>query len=122
MPTPRTAEGKVAQAERPNWQPLEDLVGEPVVGQFMWMFEVELRDGSLLQAYKHVDTRQYIHLDAGGTAFVYEPPDWYRVVGAAEVLAQVFASLPRLAGVTSEQIRESHEALERLVAADADSW
>jgi hypothetical protein len=37
----------------------------------MWMFEVELENGLRLHAYKHWETRRYLHLDHGGRAFVY---------------------------------------------------
>jgi hypothetical protein len=39
----------------------------------LWIFEVELTDGTPLQAYKHVDTRGYVHLAPDGAAFVFEP-------------------------------------------------
>jgi hypothetical protein len=101
--------GRITGSERPDWRPLEDLVGEPVAADFMWMFQVELSDGSLLHAYKHIDTRRYIHLDADAAAFAYEEPDRYRPVIAGRVLAEIFATLPRLAGVTADQIRTSRE-------------
>lgn len=69
----------------------------------MWMFEVELSNGTLLQAYKHVDTSGYVHLDPHGAAFVYEPPDRYRPFPLADVLAAVFGGLPWLRGVTANR-------------------
>ena len=62
-----------------------DAVGEEVCRDFMWMFEVELSNGKRLQAYKHADTRRYIH-----------------------------SPLPGLAGVTAEQISASWTAVGRL--------
>jgi hypothetical protein len=41
------------------------------VEDFMWMFEVELESGLRLHAYKHIETRKYLHLDKEGRAFVY---------------------------------------------------
>lgn len=35
------------------------------------MFEVELESGLRLHAYKHRETRRYLHLDKEGRAFVY---------------------------------------------------
>jgi NAD(P)-dependent dehydrogenase (short-subunit alcohol dehydrogenase family) len=110
----RVCKGKSSQGDRPEWGPLLDAVGEELTGDFMWMFEVELTNGSSLQAYKHIDTRRYVHLAPDGEAFVFEPPECYRSVPAADVLAAVFAPLPGLAGVTEEQIRASWEAVERL--------
>ncbi|MGV1046910.1 MAG: hypothetical protein ACOYD4_00085 [Solirubrobacterales bacterium] len=56
--------------ERPEWGPLIELAPDHV-GDFMWMFEVELENGVALHAYKHWETRRYLHLDHGGRAFVY---------------------------------------------------
>lgn len=41
------------------------------LGDFMWMHEIELEDGTRLHAYKHYETRRYLHLDHGGRAFVF---------------------------------------------------
>ena len=106
--------GRMTQGDRPDWNPLLDVVGEEVTGDFMWMFEVELTNGTSLQAYKHIDTRRYVHLDPDGAAFVFEPPDRYRRFPLADVLAGVFAGLPRLAGVTGEQVSRSWAVLDRL--------
>jgi hypothetical protein len=110
----RVYRGTSTQGERPDWGPLLEAVGEQVTGDFMWMFEVVLTDGTSLQAYKHIDTRRYIHLGSDGEAFVYESSDRYRRFPAADVLAAVFAPLPGLAGVTGEQVGASWAAVERL--------
>ena len=103
----RVCRGKVTQGHKPEWRPLLDTVGEEVTGDFMWMFEVGLSDGTPLQAYKHVESRCYIHLAPDGATFVFEPPDRYRSVPTADVLAAVFAPLIRLADVTDQQITAS---------------
>jgi hypothetical protein len=72
--------GRVLQGETPQWQPLLDLVGEAGAGDFMWMFEVRLSNGTKLQAYKHIDTRRYLHLATDGRAFVFQSPDHYRLL------------------------------------------
>jgi hypothetical protein len=89
-------------------------VGEQVTGDFMGMYEVELDDGTHLQVYKHIDTRRSVHLAADGTAYYYEPPDRYVRIAAGRVFAEVFRHLPRLAGVTEEQIAASWAAVDRL--------
>jgi hypothetical protein len=106
--------GEMVQGEQPDWQPLEDLVGTDVVGDFMWMYEVALSDGRSLHAYKHVDTRRYIHMTADRSAFAYEPERRYLPVPAEEVLAEVFASLVGLAGVTARQLAASWASVARL--------
>jgi hypothetical protein len=114
----RVYRGRSEQGERPEWGPLRDVVGEQVMGDFMWMYEVMLTDGTALQVYKHIDTRRSVHLASDGTVFVFEPPDRYRRFPAADVFAEVFAPLPRLAGVTDEQIAASQAVLEQLGAGD----
>jgi len=110
----RVYRGKSEQGERPEWGPLLNAVGEQVIGDFMWMYEVVLTDGTALQVYKHIDTRRSVHLASDGTVFVFEPPDRYRRFPAADVFAEVFADLPLLAGVTAEQIAASKAAVEAL--------
>jgi hypothetical protein len=114
MPRTRTLKGNATQGHRPVWQPLLDAVGERVTCDFMWMFEVTLENGTLVQAYKHVDTRGYLHLAADGTAYVYTANDRYRPTPAADVLEAVIVNLPGLAGVTLEQIDASWAAVKRL--------
>jgi hypothetical protein len=56
--------------ERPDWGPLIELAPENF-DEFMWMFEVEMEDGLRIHAYKHSETRRYVHLDQFGRAYVY---------------------------------------------------
>ncbi|HVY77544.1 MAG TPA: hypothetical protein VG898_03460 [Solirubrobacterales bacterium] len=56
--------------EAPEWEPLLDLA-EAHVEDFMWMYAVELEDGSRVQAYKHRWTRNYLFLDGDSRAYVY---------------------------------------------------
>jgi hypothetical protein len=59
---------------KPEWGPLLDLAPDHI-DDFMWMFEVELESGLRLHAYKHIETRKYLHLDKEGRAFVYLWPE-----------------------------------------------
>lgn len=106
--------GEWAQGDSPNWQPLLEAVDEEVTQDFMWMFEVTLSDGRQLQAYKHIDSRGYVHLASDGTAFVYEPPDRYRPSDLAKVLTAVFSRMIGLAGVSGDQVAASWAAVERV--------
>lgn len=85
MDTGHVYPGTIKQGDTPNWGPLLDIVGDAGVEEFMWMFEVELDDGTPLQAYKHIDTRRYLHLAADGSVFVYEPPETYRQINLAKL-------------------------------------
>jgi hypothetical protein len=74
----RTVRGEMtSQYDKPDWEPLLDLSPEHV-DEFMWMFEVELESGLRLHAYKHIETRKYLHLDKEDRAFVYVWPDEIR--------------------------------------------
>ena len=55
------------------WEPLIEAVGERLVGTFMWMYEEEMADGTILHVYKHVHTRRYMHLSTDGRAYAYTP-------------------------------------------------
>jgi len=41
------------------------------------MYAAELTDGTRLQAYKHYWTRDYLHLDDEGRAFIYVGQERY---------------------------------------------
>jgi hypothetical protein len=111
---PTVFDGDAIQGHDPDWAPLVAAVGEELVGDFMWMYEVELENGTEVQAYKHIDTRRYVHLDAAGMAYAYESPGRYRVVSVVDALTEAFKPLPGLFGVTPAQIRRSWEAVVRL--------
>ena len=83
--------GETTQGDSPVWEPLLAAIGEELAGDFMWMFEVRLTDGRLLQAYKHIDTRRYLHLGPDGSAFVYESRSRYRAVPLGKLVLEVAA-------------------------------
>jgi hypothetical protein len=66
-------------APEPEWEPLLNFAPDHV-GDFMWMFAVELTDGTRLQAYKHYWNRNYLHLDNEGRTFIYAGNDRYEEV------------------------------------------
>jgi hypothetical protein len=70
----RIVRGETAQYDTPNWDPLLELAPDHI-GDFMWMCEVQLESGLRLHAYKHRETRKYLHLDMEGRAFVYIWPE-----------------------------------------------
>ena len=64
--------GKMVEPPHPlNWKPLVELAGKQAE-DFMLMFDVELKNGPRLTAFKHWLTRGYIHLSRDGRAFVFE--------------------------------------------------
>jgi len=55
----------------------------------MWMFTVEAEYGRRIQAYKHIFTRRYVHLDGTGAAFVYREDGRYQQVDALWLIDMV---------------------------------
>lgn len=90
---PRTGiAGRMRQYDRPDWKPLEELLGsDDLCAHFMWMHDVVLDDGTVLNAYKHRWTRGYIHLAANGRTFYYVTNDLYREVDPYTLIKAVFA-------------------------------
>lgn len=76
------------RVDAPEWEPLLNLAPDHVV-DFMWMYAVELTDGTRLQAYKHYWTRDYLHLSEDGRAFVYVPKTRYEEVNPPWLLMRV---------------------------------
>jgi hypothetical protein len=80
------------ESRTPNWGPLESLLGSDLLcGYFMWMGDIELEDGTILDAYKHHVTRDYLHLASDGRAFRYTPAGRYREVDVCTLIGEVFA-------------------------------
>jgi hypothetical protein len=82
--------GERSQGDHPTWEPLLTLVGDVLVGEFMWMFEIELADGAAVHAYKHIFTRRYLHIAEDGRTLVYTTTGRYRPIDRYEALALAF--------------------------------
>jgi len=92
----RTLSGRPTLRDRPDWDPLIDLVGLELVRWFMWMYAIELADGSSVHAYKHRGTRHYLHLSTDGRAFAYLRPERYREVDVDGALELAFVGWENL--------------------------
>ena len=86
---PRTLTGRSISSQ-PNWRPLLELIGLELVDWFMWMFTIELSDGTRVHAYKHRTTRRYFHLGEDGRAFAYIPRSSYLEIAPAEAIDEAF--------------------------------
>ena len=75
-------------AGEPEWEPLLNFAPDHVV-DFMWMYAVELTDGTRVQAYKHYWTRDYLHLDDEGRAFIYAGKERYEEVNPPWLLRRI---------------------------------
>jgi len=76
--------------DEPDWKPLEDLLGVDLVGAFMWMFELDLADGTSVYAYKHIATRAYIYVAVDGRTFGCVRRDHYREIPLHVAVALAF--------------------------------
>jgi hypothetical protein len=90
MNSNRVIAGTVRQGDVPNWTSLEALLGLELCGHFMWMFDVELEDGTLVDAYKHRWTRCYFHLASDGRAFHNTANGRYCEVDPCRAIVAVF--------------------------------
>jgi hypothetical protein len=115
MERAHTYHGMMVDVDTPNWTVLEDLVGLHLVGCFMWMFEVELEDGTRVHAYKHSDTRAYLHLGEDGRAFAYVAKGRYRELDLVAALGHAFDQWDRL-GATSVDRKAVAEAIRKAEA------
>ena len=68
--------------ERPDWTPLERLVGDRSA-EFMWMW----RQGPI-EFYKHIRTRRYLLLDSAGGCY-RQTNAGFEAVGVAAELERV---------------------------------
>jgi hypothetical protein len=111
MRSARSVAGTMGQGKAPDWGPLENLLDTELCGQFMWMFAVDLQDGTRLNAYKHIWTRCYFHLADDGRAFNYVGEDRYRGVDPYTAIVSVFEDMKG-----SEHSAAEEEALRAALA------
>jgi hypothetical protein len=86
----RLITGEMRQGETPDWGPLERLIGLDACARFMWMFDVVLEDGTILNVYKHSWTRASLHLSRDGRAFWFAGRGSYREVDPSLAVMAVF--------------------------------
>jgi hypothetical protein len=65
--------GRVVNYEDPDWEPLARLASPYLMSSFMWMHELATRRGERFHAYKHIETRCYVHIDIEGKGLAYDP-------------------------------------------------
>ena len=75
--------------------------------EFMWMQAAEFADGRVVHAYKHVDTRRYLHIDGTGHAYRYTAAGgvgaYVQWAGPRSAIGEVLEVQP--AGVTASDSR-----------------
>lgn len=81
-----TRERRGLPTSGPAWEPLENLVGYDGAHPFMAMSGGRTDEGDPVFAYKHMDTRRYIHLTEDGRAWKYvETADGYGAVRFVQI-------------------------------------
>lgn len=96
MPSARIISGAARGGDQPVWEPLVDLIGTDLAGWFMWMFEIELADRSMVHAYKHISTRRYFHLGEDGRAFSYTADGRYGEIAPRDAIDEAFSGWDKL--------------------------
>jgi hypothetical protein len=113
MTSRRMVTGELAQYEVPEWEPLRAVAGDEVIGNFMWMHEVRLRDGSPVHAYKHIDSRRYVHLGLDGQGYAYVE-ERYRRVEARRLFMGIACDLAQLRPRDDIEVRAMWAVVDRL--------
>jgi hypothetical protein len=72
----------------PDWRPLLEFAPEEI-RDFMWMYRLDLEDGTVVEAYKHYYSRGYLHLAADGRAFGWVGESLYEEVDRVALLTEV---------------------------------
>ena len=106
--------GEASDRKIPDWRPLERLLGtDELCSYFMWMFEVVLADGRVVEVYKHSVTRRYLHLGVdAGAAYCYTAGGMYRQVARSHLLQAVFDG-PNATPPTESEREAIADALDR---------
>jgi hypothetical protein len=109
-------QGRMRHHDTPNWRPLEKLLGsDDLCAHFMWMHDVALDDGTVLNAYKHRWTRCYFHLTDDGSTFYYVTDDLYLEVDPYTAIKAVFDQW-ECCKPTPEERKALRAALRRAIA------
>jgi hypothetical protein len=112
MTRERRVFGETIVADVPVWEPLERAVGTRLMSTFMWMYEIRTTAGGRIHAYKHIDTRRYLHLDDDARAYEFVAEQRYRPIPLAEAIELAFASWHRL-GASPDELADADAAADR---------
>ena len=119
MPSSRVLAGELVRYDQPDWDPIVALLSEELAEWFMWMCEVALEDGRRVHAYKHIETRRYLHLGTDGSAWRYWAGAYLPITPLAGVLEALCGwDLYARAGANDAAARAAVEAAIARVARD----
>lgn len=63
----------------PNWVPLEEMIGARCA-EYMYIAGYQLEDGTVVHAYKHIDTRKYVNLSDDSREWLYVDDGYHEIV------------------------------------------
>jgi hypothetical protein len=124
----RIVHGGEIHGLRPDWRPLLDFAPDEIP-EFMWMFRVDLEDGTVVEAYKHSWTRRYLHLDPLGRAYAFRAGGWYEETDPRSLLEEVLEGCESRASIVrqndwvdGERIGWARSATRHRVSRDRSLW
>lgn len=103
---------EVTKTDKPDWAPLEAVVGTRLAAWFMWVHEVSLDAECRIQAYKHVATRRYLHVACDGRTFLLRADGRYETTDLARAVLFAFSGWK-----AANPSFDDQQALDRLVFA-----
>jgi hypothetical protein len=110
----RLITARVVQYDEPDWRPLATVASEYLMGSFMWMHELATRRGERFHAYKHIETRCYVHIDMEGNGLAYHmDEDRYERVPAWVLLQAALRPWWEELNASPEEIALARIAIER---------
>jgi len=120
MEFPRFIQGETRQYKEPDWGPLENVLSsDELCAHFMWMGDIELEDGTIVNEYKHRWTRQYLHLADDGRAFIYVGDERYQEADLTLAIGAVFLGWEGCEPTLEERVALQSALRKTLPAADA---
>lgn len=124
----RIVRGGEIHGLRPDWRPLLDFAPDEIP-EFMWMFRIDLEDGTVVEAYKHSWTRRYLYLDSLGRAYAFRAGGWYEEADPRSLLEEVLEGCESRASIVrqndwvdGEQIGWARSATRHRVARKRTQW
>lgn len=78
--------GSFCEPGRRDFTALEGLVRDVIVTQCVWLFEVELEDGSRMDIYRHRDTSRDLFVDEDGRTFDWAARGQFREIDPFDAL------------------------------------
>jgi hypothetical protein len=115
----RWVDAEPAQYDEPDWEPLRAVLSLSLCDWFMWMHESRSPGGLAIHAYKHIDTRRYLHLDEFGCAYLsYERG--YLQVDLGWLIEKVFQRRLALPDADADEVLAIWTAIARAEAEAED--